>query len=274
MDPIAGPPVASELDQQILFAAMTLIATAISQHGIVHASDSNLTGGSEPAIPGQKLFKLKFADAALAVAGRFSVGGTRMDVWLPSAISSYATGSPTLRGFAEYLRERLDDERTPDERARATLFHIAGYVEVGGSAHPELVFVRNFEDIDKVSGEYIRITDKFEVTEDFWCRDYANPEVRSALAAGGEQRYFNGFPAGRIAYLDFVKRFNNFLGQVWGEKTWKFRPPRNVDELGAFVELEVRAICTMFGSSDYDATYIGGDVQIEKIPAPSNAVRL
>lgn len=257
-----------------MLAAMTLIATAISNLGIVHASDSNLTSGSEPPVPGQKIFKLGFADAALGVAGRYSVGGTRMDEWLPPAIAAYAAGSPTLRGFAEYLRERLDSERTGDERAQATLFHIGGYVEVGGSAHPELVFVRNIKDIDEVSGDYVGISDKFEVTEDFWCRDYANPEVRRALVAGKEQRYFNGFPAGRIAYLDFVKRFNAFLGQVWAEETWKFRPPRDVDELAAFMELEVRAICTMFGSSDYDAAYIGGEIQIVKIPAPANAVRL
>ena len=253
---------------------MTLIATAICNLGIVHASDSNLTGGSEPAVPGQKLFELNFANGAVAVAGRFSVGGTRMDEWLPSAISSYAEGSPTLRGFAEYLRERLEDERTADERANATLFHIAGYADIGGKAHPELVFVRNFTDIDTTTGGYVGVMDKFDVTEDFWCRDYANPVVRAALAAGREQRYFNGFPAGRIAYLGFVDGFNDFLGQVWQQPTWKFRPPQNVDELAGFVELEVRAICTMFASSDYDAAYIGGEVQIVKIPAPTNAVTL
>jgi len=61
---------------------------------------------------------------------------------------------------------------------------------------------------------------------------------------------------------------------VWAEPTWHFREPRNIKELGRFVDLEVRAIDALFFSSDYPAPYIGGTVQVETIAAPTNAVAL
>jgi hypothetical protein len=58
------------------------------------------------------------------------------------------------------------------------------------------------------------------------------------------------------------------------EPNWRFRRPASLDELAAFVQFELETINTLFMSSDYPTAYIGGQIQIEKIPAPSGAVNL
>ena len=256
-------------------ATVTLIGTAISNLGIVMASDSNLTSATgEYAGEAQKVFRVDRVAGVLAVAGTYSVGGRLIDDWMPDAISTYcATTAPTMRGFAEFLRDQLAEDIEPAEHASGTLIHLAGYVEEGSEAHPEFWFVRNFTNIDPSSGAYVG-RGSFQISEDFWTRDYMNPGVQDALEAGTEQRYFNGYPAGRIAYLGFMLRLGHFLRQTWADPAWKFRAPRSVDELARFVDLEIRAIGAMFFSSDYAAPYIGGTVQIETIRAPHNAIKL
>jgi hypothetical protein len=88
---------------------MTLIATVISNLGIIQASDSNLTRSRGPVGTGLKAFRLGFADGALALAGAYSVGTESMDNWLPACITSYsASATPSLRGFASHLAARLE----------------------------------------------------------------------------------------------------------------------------------------------------------------------
>src|SRR5262252_7189122 len=145
---------------------MTLIATAISPFGIVHASDSNLTSRSAgPAGVGQKVFRLGFADAALAVAGAYSVGGESMDTWMRTTIDRYAaTDRPRLGEFAYQLGCCLSEDMNDDERRNGSLIHIAGYVEQDGAAHPEFFFVRNIESIDPSTGDYVGRSKQFQVT--------------------------------------------------------------------------------------------------------------
>jgi hypothetical protein len=107
---------------------MTLITTIVSNYGLIQASDSNITrSDSTEAKPGQKVFRLGFADAALSLAGTYRVGSQRMDEWMPNCISEYAaTTQPSLEGFAQHLRGRLDEGLTDRQRADATLIHIVG----------------------------------------------------------------------------------------------------------------------------------------------------
>jgi hypothetical protein len=53
---------------------VTLIATVICDHGIIQASDSNLTSSPGLVATGPKVFKLGFVNAALALAGSYAVG--------------------------------------------------------------------------------------------------------------------------------------------------------------------------------------------------------
>jgi hypothetical protein len=250
---------------------MTLIATVISNQGIIQASDSNLTAPGQPVGTGPKIFNLGFADGAISLAGAYAVGAESMDRWLPACIASYATSAaPSLSGFANYLAAQLQSSPTPGE---ARLFHIAGYVSNGSGVHPEFYFVRNIEDINPRTGDYQGVTSNYQVSEDFWGRDYRQAPA-GMFTAGGFQRYFNGYPSGRIAYLGATQRLQEFYQQVWSEPSWKFRPPKSIDELAAFVRLELETINTLFTSSDYPSPYIGGAIQIEMIPAPSEAISL
>jgi hypothetical protein len=253
---------------------MTLIVTVISNCGIIQAADSNLSTDSGEAGSGKKVFHLGFADAVLAVAGAYSVGGQSMEAWMPACIDAYAASDqPTLAGFADYLGHRLGDAATNEERNSGSLIHIAGYVVQDSGAHPEFFFVRNIEHIDR-TGEYVGRSPEYNVTEDFWNRDYPKRDTREALASGGLQRYFNGYPPGRIAYLGFSAELHKFLQRVWHHPGWGFRQPRSIEELASIVDLEIRAIGAMFTCSDYPAPYIGGKPQIVRIPPPPNAVAL
>jgi hypothetical protein len=250
---------------------MTLIATVICNQGIIQASDSNLTSSRGPVASGPKVFRLGFAEAALGLAGAYSVGLERMDNWLPACIASYsASATPTLSGFANHLAAQLESSPTPD---MTRLFHIAGYVNDARGVHPEFYFVRNIQSINATTGAYEGVTSNYQVTEDFWMRDY--PQTPPGMfAAGGSRRYFNGHPSGRAAYLGAMQKLQEYYEQVWREPNWKFRPPASLDELAAFVQLELETINTLFTSSDYPSPYIGGVIQIEKIPAPSGAMSL
>jgi hypothetical protein len=194
---------------------------------------------------------------------------------MPNAINDFAANaipSPHLEGFAHYLRERLTAEGTPGETR--LLIHIAGYADASDAhrSHPEMWFVRNFKGIDDVTGEYIGLSDTYDVTEDFWTRDY--PNGGQILRASYAYRYFNGLPDGRINYFDFSLRFNSFLEDVWAKPGWQFRQPRDLSELALFMELEFRVIGVLFAVSDYRAQYVGGDTQVAIIQPPADAVAL
>lgn len=211
---------------------MTLIATVICNQGIVQASDSNLTSPGVPVGTGPKVFRLGFADGAIALAGTYAVGAESMEDWMPACITSYsASAAPSLSGFANYLAAQLEASPTPGE---ARLFHIAGYVDDASGIHPEFYFVRNIQSINARTGAYEDVTSNYQVTEDFWTRDY--PQAPAGMfAMGGYQRYFNGYPPGRIAYLGATQKLQEFYEQVWREPSWKFRRPASLDELTAFV---------------------------------------
>ena len=253
---------------------MTLISTVISNLGIVQSSDSNITDleGSHVGT-GQKVFPIRSLNGALSLAGTRSVHGehSRLDVRLHPGYA--ATDSPSLGGFAEHLRARLAGEMTDDEKQRGILIHIAGYVTDGGHrTHPAMFFVRNVG-MDPSTGDYVPGA-SVDLSEDFWARDYQKAEVKAAFGAGGYQRYFNGFPAGRITLLAVAELLQALFNDIRNQPRWQFRPPRNLGELAAFVELEIRAVAALFLSSDYSAPFIGGQIQTDLIPPPTDAVTL
>lgn len=251
---------------------MTLIVTTISDLGILQASDSNLTDKvGRPAGKGKKVFPLGFCAGALALAGSYDVGGEDMSTWMPNAIADYAAStSPTLEGLARYFEGRLNAE-CDDETG--LLLHIAGYVPDGTGSHAEMWFVRNYSGMENSGGSYIGMSDTFDVSEDFWGRDYP-----TALAVGhqpGESfrlLYFNGLPDARISYHALDATLWAFFRQVWAVPEWEFRPPRTIDELAALMRLELSVISALFEISDYSAPYVGGHSQIEIVPRPTGAV--
>ena len=254
---------------------MTIIISIVSDHGLIQASDSNVTrSGSSDASSCQKVFPLGFTDGALALAGTYRAWNQRMDTWMPSCISDYAsTDSPTQEGFAYYLKDRLNTDLTSDQRRKATLIQIVGYVSDDDGVHPALHFVRNAWSITS-TGAYDDIRPTFQVSEDFWKRDYLADKTAGDVGPGWYRTYLNGTPDGRIAFYYFRQIFQDFLSAVWSQPNWKFRPPQSLDELASIVELQIRTIGTLYGMSDYPAPFIGGDPQLHTIAPPPGAARL
>ena len=152
---------------------MTIITSIVSHHGLIQASDSNVTrSDSSQASSDPKVFPLGFSSGALALAGTYRTRDRRMDSWMPSCIDTYAqTESPTQGGFAQYLKLRLESELTDAQKAMPTLIHIVGYEDGVDGKHPSLHFVRNAWGINASTGAYEDIRPEFQVTEDFWSRD-------------------------------------------------------------------------------------------------------
>lgn len=135
-------------------------------------------------------------------------------------------------------------------------------------------FVRNLAQINPTSGDYEGVEHDFQVSEDFWGRDYLIQDTRDALAEGASHRYFNGYAAGRIAYFGVSQLLNEFFAQAWDNQAWKFKPPQTLKQQAVQLDLAIRAIGALFSSSDYAAPYIGGDVQTELVTPPADAVTL
>lgn len=253
---------------------MTLILTRISKHGIVHASDSNLTGaGNTTAAEGKKTFEIKHLNAGLTTAGSYSVGGLSMDRWMDTFIKGQANArDSSLSGFAHNLANALEMQMVPGEKASGSMMHIAGYVEVQSESHPEFWFVRNVTGIDPSTGEYTGTSPDFQVTEDFWTRDCPNHTLMEAFQEGVSRIYVNGFASGRIGFVHLQRTMESFFRAIWHTPDWRFRAPRSIEEAKLLVELDVRIIGTLFALSDYSAPFIGGDPQTHVIAAPANTV--
>jgi hypothetical protein len=256
---------------------MTLIITNISRYGIVHASDSNLTGGNEKnAGTGQKTFPIEYLSAGLTLAGSYSVGGTRMDKWMNEYISRQkAHGDKSLKNFCLTLKDALQKEMTKAEKDGGSLIHIAGYVEEDKMTHPEFWFIRNVHGMDSKTGEYKDIDDAFEISEDFWARDCPKRNLMRAFqddSVYARQIYVNGFTAGRVGFNAVSHKLDEFFLGVWSNRNWKFRHPKSLEDTERLVKLYMQSITDLFILSDYNAQYIGGGVQTHLIKQPPNVV--
>jgi hypothetical protein len=246
---------------------MSLILTHISKFGIIHVSDSNLTAAGAAAGKGKKTFPVTYLNAGLTVAGAFLVGGCRMDDWLPNFITKQS-GVGSLAEFAARLKDALDAEMSSSEKLNSgSIIHIAGYVGDSGSQHPEFYFVRNFYRMTE-SGDYADVRERFQVSEDFWTRDYPK-NIETFEAGDCQMLYINGCPDGRIAYVGLMAKLREFFSQVWGTQEWGFRPPQSLAETALFVKLYMTIIGKLFQVSNYPAPIIGGKTQILKIAPPA-----
>lgn len=253
---------------------MTLIITHISKHGIIHACDTNVTYSDRDTRKvtdvkeHDKIFALPHLNAALTIAGSFSVGNVLMDKWMPVFIGTQsAKNVQTLEQFAQNLNYALQNEMTADEIAAPCLVQIAGYVQEDTLHHPEFWFVRNVWGI-RNDGSYMDIRNEFQVTEDFWKRDYPNNNLAELFDRGGYQIYANGFPSGRIIYWNLLSTHSALLNRVWTNPQWQFRPPQTLEEMEKFVKLDMQYISELFKFSRYAAPYIGGTIKTILLPNP------
>ena len=249
---------------------MSLIVTHISAHGVIHASDGNLTAtDGSPAGEARKVFDVPFLNAGLTVAGAYSVAGQRMDQWLAQFIQDqHQSNCASLSHFGYALGQALQTEMTQEEKAAGSMIHIGGYVRETGAWHPEFWFVRNIYSMDTQTGEYGDFRDTFQVTEDLWQRDWQRHNLALLFQQGGYQLYTNGFTSGRVSYMILEQYMTQFFMQIWKNSTWRFRPPISLEESRLVVDLYVRTVGVLFQLSDYSAPFIGGTPQTYAIAEP------
>ena len=254
---------------------MTLILTHISRHGIVHASDSNLTSADDQnAGEAKKTFEIPFLNAGLTVAGSYGVGNDPMNVWMPNFIQeqSQIIGLD-LKTFSHNLKDTLQTTMTDEQKNGGSIIHIAGYVEENNISHPEFWFVRNVHGINPKTGEYEDIKNEFAISEDFWTRDYINQNLKDTFQKPNyysRQIYVNGFTPGRIGFNVLKQELDRFFLGIWRVRDWEFRPPNDIEETELLVKNYMDVIDTLFRLSNYQAKYIGGQTQTYKIKQPDN----
>lgn len=244
---------------------MTIIVTHVSQHGIIHAADSNLTDSmGKQAGTGQKLFKIPRLGSALTVAGNYSVRSTSMDTWMRGFISDDA--SESLARFVDNLRDTINRIATINEKQDGYFIHIAGYAVSNHAHHPEFYYITNYQ-IDSNTGGYLVPDMTLRSQEDFWSQNSSTPLSR--LFVGGKGFiYCNGYPSGRQPYFALLQQMSQYRSRVWNEPSWKFRPSQNVNEEAAYLKNDMEHIKLLFLYSKYAAPYIGGDIEIHAIPCP------
>jgi hypothetical protein len=112
--------------------------------------------------------------------------------------------------------------------------------------------------MDMRTGEYGDIRNAFQVTEDFWQRDWQQHNIAHVFSQGGYQIYTNGFTSGRVSYIILQQYMTQFFKQIWQNPTWSFRPPISLKEASLIVDLYIRTIGVLFQLSNYSAPFIGG----------------
>ncbi|MCL5959748.1 MAG: hypothetical protein M1358_10635 [Chloroflexi bacterium] len=252
---------------------MTLLATYIDPYGILHLADSNLSyDDGSSAGTSDKIFAIPHLNAGLSVAGSYEVRGVRMESWMPHFIGSGGGSSArTLREFAEQLGAELETEMLPEEKKLHNLVHIAGYVQEEGGCHPEFWFVRNVQGMDD-KGKYVNATDNFQTSEDFWTRDYSRDNCEELFRGGNGWLYVNGFPPGRIVFVELQKRLSQVFSEIWSNPDWEFRPPEDFGEAALLRSLYLAIVGVLCALSGYGPYVIGGDIQDLRIPAPLDVV--
>jgi len=250
---------------------MSLIVTHISKFGIVHVTDGNLTASNGLAA-GQapKVFPIPFLNAGLTVAGSYGVGVQSMDMWMKTFIQRQERNKcGTLEAFATALAAAIQNEMTATQQDSGSIVHIAGYVQDKDSSHPEFWFVRNIYGMDQATGEYTDFRNTFQVSEDFWNRDWDKNHLDQLFQEDGYQIYINGFTSGRVSYMILQSVMNQFFQSVWSNPAWQFRAPKSLEDNTLLVELYIRMIGVLFRISDYSAPFIGGTPQTYAIAPPA-----
>jgi hypothetical protein len=253
---------------------MTLIATLLDRNGIVLATDSNLTMNDQFSRQAPKNFELPHLHGGLSIAGRYSVGGTPLDIWMPMFVERPETyESGTLEGFADCLRKALDCEMEAWEKQDPTLVHIAGYSRIGDGFRPEMHFVRNATGIDKDTGAYSGISDTFQTDEQYWQSYCRHKECKTGFLPAPHPYDFsllaNGFHSARAGLFTMIQSLRPGFNLLWNERRTEFRPPASLEESKCFAGMVMSIVNALFQMSDYSAPYVGGDIQLIGVSVPT-----
>lgn len=251
---------------------MTLIASYITKFGIIQASDSNLTNDKGNAGFGQKVFPIPYLNASLAYSGVYTIDRINIDTWMNDFIARASFHTKTIEQFTSDLSESMTKEMRKLEHSEITIIHIAGYQKVDYKSYAEHWHIANTTLKD--DGSYLIPTNgQFHFCNDFNSR--TNIEQHNFIKhmeekSQSHQYYINGFPAGRMSAQIIKQSIDEALKYIWERADWNFRKPNNIFEFSNLVKLYFDFVTRLFPMSDYNAMYIGGEIQTHLIPAPQD----
>lgn len=251
---------------------MTLIASYITKFGVIQVSDSNLTDDKGNAGFGQKIFPITYLNASLAYSGSYSVSGKNLDKWMNEFITSVFFTCKTIEEFAKELCRVLTSEMRAEEIKIGTIIHLVGYSTHSDQAYLEHWHVSNVK-LDLQTGIYSEPSYSFHVNLDF--NSFKFPEHRKWLKEldynpSKYHWFINGFPPGRISAVIIKIAVDEALDKIWNNPNWKFNPPNTIFDFVHIVKRYFEFVTNLFPLSDYNALYVGGDIQTYLIPVPQN----
>ena len=250
---------------------MSLILRYINKFGIVLASDSNLSNDHGNAGFGQKVFPIPHLNAGLAYSGSYNINGSTVDKW----VTEFITGSfhlyDTIEKFTSGLCESLTKEMLEHELELCTIIHISGFQQIDSMSHIEHWHISNTGLLP--NGSYDEASKEFKFHCDFNTR--LNKQHREHIIQNQSdfvyrQYFINGLSSGRISANQLIHVLELTLNDIWSKGDNKFRKPENIFETGNVIKLYFEVVIQLFKMSDYNALYIGGDVQTHLIPVPQN----
>lgn len=245
---------------------MSIIVTQVNKFGIIFGSDSNITNAEVGEIDraGKKIFEIPKLNAAMCIAGTYTVGGEMLDIWLPKFIIENQDNYGSLEDFTAILSKAFESQMLPKEKSNLSISHIAGYV----NGHPEMWCLSNTE--LKENGHYTAGSSQFHCSEDLWGRDWGDNNLETSFLSSGlnYQMYVNSLTQGRVAFNIVRDYLDRYFISMFSSPNFKFRAPVSLKEHGLLVKVYVDMIDVMYRLSDYEPKEIGGETQLYMIPKP------
>ncbi len=234
---------------------MSLIVTQISKYGIVVGSDSNLTSVETGKVSGEgnKVFPIPKLQAAMCIAGSYSIGNEKIRTWIPKFIKEKANEYATPKEFAKLLSDTAVKTMSNEEKESLLIAQIGAYQ----NGQPEMWVVSNAD----ATGDGYTQRD-FDFGEDFQRRDRKAHNTDELFESKGLNyfMYFQAREVGRLT-LGFARQaVDDSLKKLWEGNESKFRPPNSLDDQEEVVRSYLDLVRTMFIVSDYP-NFIGGGTQ-------------
>lgn len=250
---------------------MSIIATFINSYGIVFASDSNLSNDRGNAGFGQKLFPIPNFNACIAYTGAYSINNQEIDQVLNEFVIGQSHICSTIHEVVLELTSILNREMNDIEFSIPTIIHVAGYQNQGNVCSVEHWHISNTGLND--DGTYQPARDEFIFHNDF--DSYNNPANRNLIiqmenSSQIYQFFINGYPPGRISIMILMESINQSIHRILSNGNWNFRAPKNLFEFASQIKLSFYVVCELFKMSDYNALYVGGEIQTYLLPKPQN----
>lgn len=249
---------------------MSIIVTQVNKFGIIFGSDSNITNAETGEVDraGKKIFEIPKLNAAMCIAGTYTVGGEMLDIWLPKFIIENQDNYGSLEDFTAILSKAFESQMLPKEKSNLSISHIAGYV----NGHPEMWCLSNTQLQD--NGHYLQGSDKFHYSEDFWNRDWKNNNLEKLFESDGlnYQMYVNSTIEGRVAFNVARSYLDQYFVSMFRSEEFKFRYPKNLDEHKLMVKMYIDMIDAVYQLSDYSPKMIGGETKLFVISKPNYVI--